>query len=282
MSQLKIFIGWSKEPSGEISGHLAELIRDCVGPVDIFRSHKIPKGVFSGLEISGSLDESLVGAFCLTRNNKHSHWMHWEAGALSAGMKQGGDESDPSKKRVCPILFGLKNYELDKPFQDLQATDFENPDDMKALIDGLAKRHEGANTQTSIDKHWKNYWPPFQAAVTDLLKKAEESGDDPPADQLEEWQERLLQLTLRIKQGLESGVDLSTRDRSMIADGFRGGLRGQVPSPRSESKPVPRVAMPDTVVCFNCASNYRTQTPSGILVPNCPTCGEATPGVFRE
>ncbi|MCZ6691821.1 MAG: hypothetical protein O7H41_19720 [Planctomycetota bacterium] len=217
MSQLKVFIGWSKEPAGKIAVHLQELIELCVGNVAISRSHTIPKGAFSGLEISSYLDESLVGVFCLTRNNKRSHWMHWEAGALSAGMKQEGDKDDPSKKRVCPILFGIKNFDLDRPFQDLQTTNFEDPEDMKALIDGLAERHEGGNSQTAVDKHWKSYWTPFQATVTELLKKFEESGDEPPRADLQDWQERLLQLTLQIKQGLERGASLSHRSTVELA-----------------------------------------------------------------
>ena len=116
----RIFISWS----GELSKALGEAIKDWIPKVlqtvkPYFTPNDIEKGARWATEISGELGASHLGIICLTRDNQHSPWILFEAGALSKNL----DES-----KVCPILFDFDTAELKGPLASFQATKFNKED----------------------------------------------------------------------------------------------------------------------------------------------------------
>jgi len=101
--------------------------------------------ISKGTEWQSALGEQLeacqIGIVFLTRDNRESRWLHYEAGALSKTLRQGG--------RVSSILLdGLEATDVEQPLSKFQNTqpiksDIENLIvDLGKIVDpGLAKEH---------------------------------------------------------------------------------------------------------------------------------------------
>ena len=94
---MKVFISWSGQPSKR----LGEALRDWLPGVlqlvtPYFTPSDIEKGTLWSTDIAKELSESQVGILCVTRDNIHSDWLLFEAGALSKSLE---------KSHVCPVLF---------------------------------------------------------------------------------------------------------------------------------------------------------------------------------
>ena len=128
---MKVFISWS----GSLSGKLGEALRDWLPSVlqmvkPYFTPSDIEKGTRWANEIGKELELSEVGILCITRDNLHSEWVLFEAGALSKSL---------DKAYVCPILFGMRNTDLAGPLKQFQTTEF-NKDDFYKLLGVINSR----------------------------------------------------------------------------------------------------------------------------------------------
>jgi hypothetical protein len=84
---MKVFISWS----GPVSKRLAEAIRDWLPGVlqlvtPYFTPADIEKGGRWASDIAKELSSSELGILCITRDNIHSDWILFEAGALSKSL----------------------------------------------------------------------------------------------------------------------------------------------------------------------------------------------------
>jgi hypothetical protein len=80
-----------------------------------FTRNDIDKGKRWSAEIEKELGSSEVGIFCLTKENLTKPWIMFEAEALSKRILD---------SRVCPILFNVKDTELQSPLLQFQAAQF--------------------------------------------------------------------------------------------------------------------------------------------------------------
>lgn len=158
---MRVFISWS----GELSKKLGEAIRDWLPAViqnisPYFTPSDIEKGSRWLNEITKELDNSDIGLLCITRENIHSEWLLFEAGAISKKM---GESS------VCPILFNLENKDLKGPLSQFQSTIFDKLE-MKKLI----KMINGKVTKNKLDENvlevvFEKWWPDLECKIKNIF-----------------------------------------------------------------------------------------------------------------
>lgn len=159
---MKVFISWS----GEHSRKLGEAIRDWLpGVIQLVQPYFTPSDIEKGArwanDISKELSESQVGILCVTRENIHSDWVLFEAGALSKSL---------DKSHVCPILFGISNTDLAGPLKQFQTTQFEKGD-MSRLL-GVINSRLGENKlpQKTLDLVFEKWWPDLEQRINSILE----------------------------------------------------------------------------------------------------------------
>lgn len=168
---MKIFISWS----GENSKKLAESLRNWIPTVlqlvkPYFSPSDIEKGTRWNTEIGKELESSKIGILCVTRNNLHSDWVMFEAGALSKSM---------DKSHVCPVLFGIHNTDLAGPLKQFQTTEFQK-EDFRKLVGVINTRlGEHKLAAKTLDTVFNKWWPELETEVSRILAELSETSDEP-------------------------------------------------------------------------------------------------------
>jgi len=176
---MRVFISWS----GELSRQLGEVLRDWLPSAlqfvrPYFSSNDIEKGTRWEGMLTGELSESSVGLFVMTKENRGSKWLHFEAGAIAKIM---------DRSRVCPILFGLEPTDLEGPLALFQSTRFTK-DDMRKLF--MSINTAGGDLklpEVAAGKVFDKWWPDLETQLATILK-----GYKPVGPELEVRSERKL------------------------------------------------------------------------------------------
>jgi hypothetical protein len=81
---MRVFLSWSGHRSRAVAEALRDWLPDVLQVVQPWLSSEdIPLGVRWASEIARMLSDADTGIICLTRDNIHSQWLNFEAGALS-------------------------------------------------------------------------------------------------------------------------------------------------------------------------------------------------------
>lgn len=168
---MKVFISWS----GNNSKKLGETLRDWLPAVlqmvqPYFTPSDIEKGTRWNSEIAKELESSEVGILCVTRDNLHSDWVMFEAGALSKSL---------DKAHVCPVLFGIHNTDLAGPLKQFQTTEFDK-EDFKKLVSVINnKLGENKLPAKVLDSVFEKWWPELKTKIDKILKKLGQDDTEP-------------------------------------------------------------------------------------------------------
>ena len=154
---------------------VGEAIRDWLPSVlqtvkPYFTPSDIEKGTRWSSDIAKELDDSSAGIFCVTKDNIHSQWLMFEAGAISKKVEQ---------SLVCPILLGLENSDIGGPLTQFQTTLFEK-NDFKKLVSDINNANTSNKLDESVlDKVFNKFWPELEEKVSKIL---ENDGNNSPSD----------------------------------------------------------------------------------------------------
>lgn len=168
---MKVFISWS----GNNSKKLAESLRGWLPSVlqavkPYFTPSDIEKGARWNTDIVKELESSQVGILCVTRDNLHSDWVMFEAGALSRSLENAC---------VCPVLFGIHNTDLAGPLKQFQTTEFEK-DDFRKLVSVInAKLGDQKLQAKTLDSVFDKWWPELQSEISQILEKFDDVDAEP-------------------------------------------------------------------------------------------------------
>src|SRR5262245_50622373 len=157
---MKVFISWS----GERGSQLGEAIRDWLPCVlqsvePYFTPADIDKGAKWDSEIAQALEESNVGIVILTQESLGSPWVMFEAGAIARSVQ---------RARVCPILFGIKETDLQGPLSSSQVSQFieEDINGVMRTINKAVEKPLSDATLVSVFRHW---WPILRTKVEAIM-----------------------------------------------------------------------------------------------------------------
>ncbi len=154
---MNVFISWS----GENSKKFAEVLRNWLPAVlqlvkPYFTPSDIEKGARWNSEIAKELESAQVGILCVTRDNLHSDWVMFEAGALSKSL---------DKAHVCPVLFGIRNTDLSGPLKQFQTTEFTKEDFKKLLYVINNKLADNKLAPAILDSVFDKWWPELEQNI---------------------------------------------------------------------------------------------------------------------
>lgn len=167
---MRVFISWS----GPQSKKLAECLRDWLPGVlqlvkPYFTPSDIEKGTRWGTEIAKELETSEVGILCVTRDNLHSDWIMFEAGALSKSL---------DKAHVCPVLFGIANTDLAGPLKQFQTTECSRQDFHKLISVINNRLGEHKLPPKTLDTVFEKWWPELEQQINSILTEDQQT-DEP-------------------------------------------------------------------------------------------------------
>lgn len=112
---MKVLISWSGERSKAIASALKNWLPNVFQKLQVFMSdHDIQAGARWGSELGGTLESCNFGIICLTPESLESHWLTFEAGALSKAIKE---------SRVIPYRFQLQASDVGPPLSQFQGVD---------------------------------------------------------------------------------------------------------------------------------------------------------------
>jgi hypothetical protein len=114
-----VFLSWSGFPSRVFTPGFATWLDLTMAPIDVFFSAEIPKGRSWNAHIMRGLSSCDFGVLVMTRENLHSEWLHFEAGALSQAVRNGTDRA------VAPLLLDVDPFDLPGALSAFQVTRFE-------------------------------------------------------------------------------------------------------------------------------------------------------------
>lgn len=192
---VKVFISWS----GDHSKRYAEAIRDWLpGVIQMVKPYFTPQDIEKGArwsqDIANELGQSHVGIICVTRENLHSDWILFEAGALSKSLDQ---------SHVCPLIFGISPTDLSGPLKQFQATTAEKSDFQRlvTLING--KLGESKLPPKTLEAVFEKWWPDLQAKIEQIASVQQAPAE--PVRSERELVEEILTLTRSLHRGIGRG-----------------------------------------------------------------------------
>ncbi len=180
---MKVFISWS----GDDSKRHAEVLRNWLPAVlqlvkPYFTPSDVEKGTRWNTDIAKELESSEIGILCVTRDNLHSDWVIFEAGALSKSM---------DKAHVCPVLFGIQNTDLAGPLKQFQTTEFEK-DDFKKLVSVINNKLGNDKLPAKVlDSVFEKWWPELEAEIQRNFAELEDHDEEPVRSERELLEEVL-------------------------------------------------------------------------------------------
>lgn len=164
---MRVFFSWSGARSLEIAKVLSSWLVQVVQAIDPWLSGEdIDKGKRWNPEIAKSLEESKVGIVCLTPDNLHSHWILFEAGAISK----------TKDARVCTFLTDLTPADVEPPLAD-----FEHTQSTEADVKGLVRTINAAVGRVGgkvlaepiLDNVFRTNWPQLAERLAKVPKSTD-------------------------------------------------------------------------------------------------------------
>jgi hypothetical protein len=178
---MDIFISWSGARSLAVAEALRDWLPMIINAAKPFLSvADIDKGARWSSEIATRLEKAKAGIICLTPTNVGSHWILFEAGALSKTVQN---------TYVCPLLIGLKPADVKGPLAQFQFTTTSKADMLQLFKTLNSALGDTALTEAHLEKAFALVWP----QLGEELKKAppEETKAAPQRSEREMLEEML-------------------------------------------------------------------------------------------
>lgn len=169
---MRVFIMWAGEQSHSVARALKDFLEFVVRGPRYFISDDIEGGRLWRMVLAGELEAASFGIACMTRDNLRSHWLHFEAGALSKAVGQA---------HVIPFLAGPGTTDLDGPLADFQMVTCDEAG-VRKLVRLLAAVVPDSNREV-IDKSFRFVWPEFSEKLESVRRTAPELPAEPLRDE---------------------------------------------------------------------------------------------------
>ena len=161
---MRVFIIWSGDKCKAMAEALHDWLPDVIQTCKPWISSKdIGPGKRWNAEIAKQLDKTDFGIICLTQENLHEPWIHFEAGALAKRI----DEA-----RVCPYLLDLKTTDIKGPLESFHAKIAGSKDDIKDIVQEIYNASgEHDLTPDRLNRAFERNWD----RLNETLKNIQES-----------------------------------------------------------------------------------------------------------
>jgi len=160
--QKTIFISWSGEQSNLIATALRDWLENVFAMIDIkfwMSGHDISAGTVWSEELRTELQESVFGILCLTPESLKSHWVVFEAGALSKMI---------SSSRVVPYRFELEAQDVKPPLSQFQGVNANKEGTYKLLESINLSLGNPLKTKEQLKNTFEAWWGQFEKILNNI------------------------------------------------------------------------------------------------------------------
>ena len=167
-AQMRVFISWSGERSHAVAIALKNFIGDIIQSVTPFVSAEdIINGERWASRLKEELQENQYGILSITKGNKESPWLLFEAGALS-----NSEHNIP----VVPFLFDIEPSELTgSPLLQFQATIYYSKENVRKLINEINNACGDTKLDSvRLDRAFDRCYDEFEAALKSIAPELDE------------------------------------------------------------------------------------------------------------
>ena len=182
---MSVFVCWSGTRSKIIAGAVQELLLSQkefeLTKDNVFISGGIEKGATWFQSIVEALRKSRVGIVCLTTENLHNPWLHFEAGALTRAL----DDKAGDDRILIPLLHGVSAAEMTGPLSAYQAT-YTSRADLASMMSRVAEVLEKPLACALTENQWQQFQSKLGALVVpfrDLIPEFEAVFQNPSFNQ---------------------------------------------------------------------------------------------------
>ncbi|GHV38653.1 hypothetical protein FACS189490_00920 [Clostridia bacterium] len=199
---MRVFISWSGERSKAVAIALKDFIENTIQSVEPFVSDEnITSGERWNVRLKEELQKSQYAVLSVTKDNKGSPWLLFEAGALS---------NSAQNIPVVPFLFDIEPSELTgNPLLQFQATYYNKKDNVKKLIEDINSACGDDKLDTKLlDRAFDKWYVDFENSLSAVTPETDKKPKpDTEADKTRAILEEVLDLT-RGNQKLLSNKDM--------------------------------------------------------------------------
>ena len=206
---MDIFISWSGARSLAVAEALRDWLPMIINAAKPFLSvADIDKGARWSSEIATKLEKAKAGIICLTPGNVGSHWILFEAGALSKTVQN---------TYVCPLLIGLKPSDVKGPLAQFQFTTTDKSEMLQLFKTLNSALGEAALPDSHVEKAFGLVWPQLEGH---LKKAPPEEVKTAPERSEREMLEEMLELVRSL--GRAGGVEVYEEVRRLTSSSPSG------------------------------------------------------------
>jgi len=156
-----VFISWSGARSQQVASALKHWLPDVFQGLAVWMSdHDIQAGARWGREIGAELELCNFGIVCLTPENLKSHWLTFEAGALSKAVEE---------SRVVPFRFQLRASDVGPPLSQFQGVDADCEGTRRLIVSLNEAMGRPLADDLKIQRTFEHWWPDLR----DMFAKVE-------------------------------------------------------------------------------------------------------------
>lgn len=208
---MKVFVSWSGPRSLAFATTLRDWLPNALQYVDPFLSSKdIEAGARWSAEIAAELALCNYGIICVTQANMGSHWLNFEAGAISKVVEDA---------RVAPIAIDLSATDITGPLSQFQVTERSEEHVSRLLGSINASAAERAIPGSMVTSALKKWWSDLDEGWGHALEIDDGSGSQSPRSERDMLEEIL------------SLVRSQTRSLSRLPEPVTAGRRGRTRVP---------------------------------------------------
>jgi len=227
---MKVFASWSGEGSKRVALLLKSWLPKVLQSVEVYVSDRDVQGGERWYQsIVSSLEQVDFGIVALTKDNKCSPWIQFEAGALSKSIETA---------RVIPLLCNLTTLDLaGNPLSHFQAKAVDR-DDMLDVVKSVNAACEKQLSADVLQETFGVWWDEFSKKYLEIEFDASAVQQLTPDERLERIETVLNEMGADIKTLARAEASLSAYDallayaaseaasRNLASAGTFGGLGG--------------------------------------------------------
>lgn len=215
---MKIFISWSGEKSRTFAEALKPWLEQVLPGTEVWLSSEdIDKGTIWFTQIINELENCSCGVLCITKENRNSPWIHFEAGGMIKGL---------GKSKVATILLDLDYGDLGQPLNQFNGLRMDRTG-ARHLIKSFNKVSERPLQERIIEKYFGMFWAELEQAYRAIFPQDQDPKDGSP------------------EQPTSNSVYIVPDPNDSPAETPRSGIKFSAPPPTAVAVPITGEIGPD-------------------------------------
>lgn len=184
---MKIFLSWSGDKSRRVALALRNWLPAVINSVEPFVSSKdIDPGRRWQAEVADQLEATSFGIVSVTRDNRSSAWLNFEAGALAKAVES---------SHVIPLAVDLKPSDIALPLGQFQAQPATR-EGLEGIVNAINSASPEPLESGLLERAFRKWWPDLEEELRSIEEKHAAPIEEARTDR------ELIEETLNVVRGL--------------------------------------------------------------------------------